>query len=263
MSARLSLFALALSLTACSPGGPASNAPPSDKALATPSPSGAAGAANPERAPSASDAPPARADASRAPAAAAAPPEPATSAAAREAAPPSFREVTIPAGTALAVRLTTPLASDTNTVEDAVRGTLTSPIVVAGTTAVPAGAEVIGTVRDAKQSGRVKGLASISFRFDRLVVRGEALDVRTALVSREARVKRSEDVKKGAIGAGAGAIVGGIIGGGKGAAIGAGVGGTGAVMATRGEEVRLPSGTTVRTTLQQPLKVLVPGGSGS
>ena len=34
--------------------------------------------------------------------------------------------------------------------------------------------------------------------------------------------------------------------------------GTGAVMATRGDEVSLPAGTTVTATLQEPLTVRVP-----
>jgi hypothetical protein len=59
----------------------------------------------------------------------------------------------------------------------------------------------------------------------------------------------------------AGAIFGGIAGGGKGAAIGAGVGGTGAVVATRGDEVRLGAGTILRVTLQQPVKVVVNAAS--
>jgi len=64
-------------------------------------------------------------------------------------------------------------------------------------------------------------------------------------------------VKRAAIGGAAGAIVGGLFKGGKGAVVGAGIGGTGAVLATRGEEVRLSAGTTVRATLRQPLKVMV------
>lgn len=171
---------------------------------------------------------------------------------------PQLRAVTIPAGTTLRVRLSTPVASDTSALEDEVRGTLARAIVIDGVTVAPAGTEVVGTVRSAKRSGRVKGRASISFRFERLLLRDESHAIRTALISRQAEVKRREDVKKGAIGAGAGAIVGGIIGGGKGAAIGAGVGGAGAVMATRGEEVRLPEGTTVRTTLEEPIEVVVP-----
>jgi len=175
------------------------------------------------------------------------------------AATPAFREVTIPAGTALGVTLRTSLASDTSHIEDAVHGTLSKALVIGGVTVVPAGSDVSGTVRSVKRSGRVKGRASIGFRFERLNVGAESHTIQTATVSREAAANRKEDVKKGAIGAAAGAIIGGLAGGGKGAVIGAGAGGTGAVVVTRGEEVRLAAGTTVRTTLQKPLKVVVPG----
>lgn len=170
---------------------------------------------------------------------------------------PTFREVTIPAETSLTVELTTPIASDTSKVEDQVSGTLARPIVVAGETAVPAGAEVIGSVLEANRSGRVKGRALIAFRFDHLVVGGERHQIQTERVAREAAADRKGDVKKGGVGAGAGAIIGGIAGGGKGAAIGGVVGGTGAVVATRGKEVRLAAGDTVSTKLRQPLKILV------
>jgi hypothetical protein len=154
--------------------------------------------------------------------------------------------------------LTTPIASDTSKVEDLVRATLAAPIVIDETTVVPAGTEVTGRVLEANESGRVKGRASVAFRFDRLVLRDETHDIRTARIAREAEASNRDDLKKGGIGAGVGAIVGGIVGGGKGAAIGAGAGGAGAVLATKGEEVRLPAGTTVTTTLQQPLTVTIP-----
>ena len=47
-------------------------------------------------------------------------------------------------------------------------------------TVVPAGAEVVGTVLEADQSGRVKGRASIAFRFDRLSAGSETYVIRTA-----------------------------------------------------------------------------------
>ena len=170
----------------------------------------------------------------------------------------TFREVTIPADTSLTVTLLTPVASDTSKVEDQVRGTLAKPVIVSGKTVVPAGAEVVGSVIEAKQSGRVKGRALIAFRFERLIVNGESHQIRTARVAREAAPSTGDDVKKGGIGAGVGAIIGGVAGGGKGAVIGGVVGGTGAVMATRGKEVRVAAGTTVTTRLQNSLKVLVP-----
>ncbi len=155
------------------------------------------------------------------------------------------------------MKLITPIASDTSKVEDVVSGTLARPIVVSGTTAVPAGARVTGTVLEADRSGRVKGRATIAFRFDHLVVGNERHSIQTARIAREAAADTKGDLKKGGIGAGAGAVIGGITGGGKGAAIGGAIGGTGAVMATRGKEIRLAAGETVSTTLQEPVTVQV------
>jgi len=171
---------------------------------------------------------------------------------------PKLREVTIPAGTRVSLTLVTPLASDTSTVEDEVRASLAKPIVVGGVAVVPAGAKVVGSVVEAKRSGRVKGRASLSFRFERLLVGAESYDIETALVSKEAGSSAKNDAKKGAIGAGAGAVVGGIVGGGKGAAIGAGVGGAGAIVGTRGVELQLPAGTAISAQLSNPLTMLVP-----
>jgi hypothetical protein len=177
---------------------------------------------------------------------------------ARAPEPPKFHEVTVPAETVLTVKLSTPIGSDTSKAEDAVRGSLTKPLVVAGATAVPAGAEIVGSVLDAKPSGRVKGRASIAFRFSRLIVGSETHQIHTAQIAREAAADTKGDLTKGAIGGGVGAVVGGLVGGGKGAAIGAGAGGAGAVLATKGKEVRLPAGAVVSTRLEQPLAVLLP-----
>jgi hypothetical protein len=169
--------------------------------------------------------------------------------------------VTIPEGTSLSVTVTTPIASDSSKVEDLVQGTLAQPIVVSGTTVVPRGSELTGSVIEATQSARVKGRAAIAFRFDRMRVRGESHPIQTTRVRREAESTKGKDAKKIGIGAGVGAIIGGVAGGGSGAAIGAAVGGgagTGAVLATRGSEVELPAGTTITTQLQKPLTVLVP-----
>jgi hypothetical protein len=171
---------------------------------------------------------------------------------------PKFQEVTVPAGTSLSVTVLNTLASDKSKVEDAVKGSLAKPVVVAGVTAIPAGSQITGTVIDAKESGRVKGRATIAFRFDRLVANDETIRIRTAAVTRQAAKDTSGDLKKGGLGAGAGAIVGGILGGGKGAAIGAVAGGAGTVMATKGKEVQVPSGTVVSVLLQDPITVLVP-----
>lgn len=172
--------------------------------------------------------------------------------------PPAFREVTIPAGTSLAVTVLSNLASNTSKVEDVVKAALAKPLVIDGVTAVPDGAEIRGVVSDAKQSGRVKGKASIGLAFDRIVVRGETHQIETAPVVLEAQDKKSDDVKKGGIGAGLGAVVGGIAGGGTGAAIGAVAGGAGAVLGTKGREIEVPAGTVVNVLMQSPLTLRIP-----
>jgi hypothetical protein len=153
------------------------------------------------------------------------------------------------------------VASDTSRVEDAVRAVLARPVVIDGVDALPKGAELAGSVIEAERSGRVKGRASVAFRFQRLTAWDETHSIQTARIAREAASTKKEDATKVGIGAGAGALIGAIAGGGKGAAIGSAVGagaGTGAVLATRGDEVRLPAGTTVSTTLQEPVTLRVP-----
>jgi hypothetical protein len=166
--------------------------------------------------------------------------------------------VTIPAGTTLHVSVLSTLASNTSHPEDAVKGSISKPVVVSGDTALPKGTQLTGSVISAEESGRVKGRAAIAFRFDRIVVNGETMRIQTATVHREAAKDTKSDVKKGGLGAGIGAIVGGVIGGGKGAAIGAVGGGAGTVLATKGAEVQVPAGTVVSVLLQDPLTVTVP-----
>ena len=183
-------------------------------------------------------------------------------AAAESAAPaiaaPQFREVTVPAGTTLRLQLRSAVASDSSKVEDAVRAELRQAVSVGGATVLPAGTELTGAVTDVERSGRVKGRARIAYRFNSLNYQGERYPITTAPLSHEAEATKGEDATKIAVGAGAGAAIGALLGGGDGAAKGAaigGAGGTGAVLATRGKEVRVGSGATITTRLTAPLTV--------
>ena len=175
---------------------------------------------------------------------------------------PEFREVTVPAGTVLRVTLTTPVASDTSRVEDAVRATLRTPVTAEGVQALPVGTAVLGHVTSAQRSAKVKGRASIGVRFNTIDLPGDGgrESIRTGTIVRVAPATKKKDAAKIGIGAGAGAVIGGIIGGGDGAAKGAAIGGgagTGAVLATRGDEVRLAAGTPLSLKLTAPLTVRV------
>jgi hypothetical protein len=170
----------------------------------------------------------------------------------------AIRTVTIPAGTRLTLRLGSGVSSRSSRIEDPVQATLARPVIIDGTTVIPAGSAVSGYVSQAERSGRVKGRARVGVRFTTLRVDGTRYGVRTASITRVAPGTKREDAAKIGIGAGAGAIVGAIAGGKKGAAIGSAVGGgggTGVVLATRGREVSLSRGTTVTTRLTEALTV--------
>ncbi len=171
---------------------------------------------------------------------------------------PEYREVTLPAGTTLRLQLQSAVASDSSSVEDTVRAELRQAVNADGITVLPAGTELVGTVTDVERSGRVKGRARIAYRFNSLNHAGERYDIATAPLSHQAEATKGEDATKIAIGAGAGAAIGALLGGGDGAAKGAaigGAGGTGVVLATRGEEVRVGSGASVTTRLTAPLTI--------
>ena len=88
--------------------------------------------------------------------------------------PLEFREVTLPAGTVLAVTLGTSLASDTSKVEDPVRATLRTPVSAGGVEALPVGTAVLGHVTSAQRSAKVKGRASIGVRFNAIELHGDS-----------------------------------------------------------------------------------------
>jgi hypothetical protein len=176
---------------------------------------------------------------------------------------PDLLELTVPAGTVLSLELTTPVSSDTSKVEDPVRATLRSVVSVDGVQALPVGTTVLGHVTSAERSAKVKGRASIGFRFSQIDLPGDGgrEPISTGTVSRLAAATKKKDATKIGVGAGAGAVIGGLIGGGDGAAKGAAIGGgagTAAVLATRGEEVRLGAGAPVSVKLTAPLVVRVP-----
>lgn len=171
-----------------------------------------------------------------------------------------FREITVPEGTKLAVELETPLNTKTATVEQPVEGRLTEAVTIDGTEVLPVGSKVRGNVSAVTAAGKVKGVASITVRFNRLTARDENYQILSDY-SLTAPSSKKKDAAKIGIGAAAGAVIGAIAGGGKGAAIGAAVGGgagTGYVMMTAGEEIDIKQGAPITVTLDRALDVRIP-----
>jgi uncharacterized protein YcfJ len=116
---------------------------------------------------------------------------------------------------------------------------------------LPGGTVLKGRVYRADAAGRVKGKSHLSVDFDRITVRGVEHRLDTTAIDVEGPDSHGRDAAIIGGSTVGGAIVGGILGGGsgakKGAVVGA-VGGTGAVLATRGKDVTIPSGS--RWTVQ-------------
>lgn len=174
----------------------------------------------------------------------------------------TFREFTLPQGTTLAVRLDTPIASDSSRAEDMVEATLTDAVVIDDWVVVPAGSVLRGTVAEVAAAGRVKGRASLTLLFTSISVTGhdESYPMAARLMMM-APATTGKDAAKIGIPAAGGAVLGAIIGGKKGAAIGTVIGGGGGatvVLMTPGDEIRLPVGSVLGFPLDRALDVRVP-----
>jgi hypothetical protein len=174
---------------------------------------------------------------------------------------PRWRDVTVPAGTALPLELLTAVSSESAQVETPVRARLRQAVVVDDFTALPAGTILHGNVTDVDRAGRVRGRSRLAFRFTEAELDGGREELRTNPVSFEGEATKGEDATKVGAGAVGGAIIGGILGGGDGAAKGAAIGGaagTGVVLATRGREVSLAAGADIAATLASAFTVRAP-----
>jgi hypothetical protein len=172
------------------------------------------------------------------------------------------RQVTIPAGTVLHLRVNRGFGSAISHVEDSVPATLTSPVVIGGRTILPAGSLASGYVVQATRPGKVKGRGRVAVRFTRITPAGD--DVRYSMQTRSwaavAPATKKKDALTIGLPAAGGAVVGGLVKGKKGAGIGALVGGgagTAAVLSTRGKDVRIGRGATLRVPLTAPLTITV------
>lgn len=162
--------------------------------------------------------------------------------------------VSVPVGTDLKVRLNDTLSSKESRVGDKFTATVLSPSRYEEGT-------LYGHISSIQKSGKIKGRTSMNLDFDSI----KLLDGRTGrvngYVSRvygddagradneggvESGSRTNQAIKRGGIGAVAGAIIGGIAGGGKGAAIGliiGGAGGAGSLAIQGSKELKLEAGT--------------------
>ena len=143
-------------------------------------------------------------------------------------------------------------------IADTFTASLAEPLVIDGQTVVGKGTRVGGRVETLDEPGRVKGKAAISLVLTQLLRRDKAYAIATQPFSAQAEPETKQNAIKVGGGAIVGAVVGAIAGGKKGAAIGAAVGGgagTTAVLATKGQQLKIDSETKVNFVLKNDVEV--------
>jgi hypothetical protein len=163
----------------------------------------------------------------------------------------SSRDVAIPDGTEIAVRLEQSISSKTARPEDRIEASVAEPVRVDGAVAIPSGARVRGIVQAVEPARRPSHGGRLEVSFDTLeTAEGRMVPIRARVVSLK---EDSVDKSKVGIGAALGGILGAVLDGGKGALIGVLVGGGGAMVGSKGDEVELPAGTILTLRLERPV----------
>ena len=164
----------------------------------------------------------------------------------------------VPAGTEVTISLGSAIGSKLSQPGQSFSGSVAKDVVVGSAVAIPAGANVTGTVTDAKPLGKFAGGAALQVRLDSINLEGKDVPVQAAArsFSEKGKGKRTAVVAGG--GAALGALIGGLAGGGKGAAIGAAAGGgagAGGAAFTGNKEIVLPAESALSFELTQALEV--------
>jgi len=169
---------------------------------------------------------------------------------------PTTRQITIPAGTQIAVRTIDSVDSKTDDVGQTFRASIDSALLVDGQVVLPKGGDVYLRLAQVSSAGDLRGRSELRLELSRIYVAKKAYTVQSNPYEAAGEAQGTKTAKKAGIGAALGAAIGAIAGGKKGALIGAGVGagaGTGTVLATKGKELRYPPETKLSFTLANSL----------
>ena len=168
------------------------------------------------------------------------------------------KQVTLPSGTVVTVRLGHAVGSKISTNGDHFSATVATPVQVDGKVVLPAGAEALGRVVEAVPQGRFKGAAVLRLVLETVTANNNSYDVQTSSVSRYQKGKGKRTATFIGGGAGGVALIGGLAGGGKGALIGAALGagaGTAGAAYTGEKEIVLPAESALSFRLTEPVTI--------
>lgn len=176
--------------------------------------------------------------------------------------PPQPVNVTIPAGTELAIRIDHRISVKTSHAGDTFTGEIQAPVMAGdGSTLVPKGADVNGEIAESHRGGHFKGRSTLELRLTSLVVNGTTYPLTTKDLDRTKKGKGKRSAAMIGGGAGLGMLVGGVATGGVGLLVGGLVGGgAGTVVAgtTGNRALDIPAESVVHFKLADDLTIQQP-----
>ncbi len=178
----------------------------------------------------------------------------------------------LPAGTAVKMKLETPLSTYRNRAGDTFAGRVTEPVVVSGKTMIPVGSSIWGRVLKVDDPRRIRGVGTIDMHPETVTLpNGEKYSINAVIVDTDrpkllnvndegeikAKGHNRRDVAEVGIGTGVGLGAGALIGGGEGALIGAAVGATATVAhwLTKHHNADIPAGTEIVMEFTRPSRM--------
>ena len=169
--------------------------------------------------------------------------------------------LTVPAGTELAIRMNQTINVKHAVAGERFSGEVAQAVVRDGVTVIPRGTPVFGRVDEAHRRGHFKGASVLELRLTAMTLNGNeyALDTHDAVRTKKGKGKRSAGFIGGLTGAGM--LIGGIASGGVGLAIGAASGaGAGTLLAgtTGNRDIVIPAESVVHFRLADQLVVQNP-----
>ena len=170
------------------------------------------------------------------------------------------RQVTVPAGTRLLIRMIDSVDSREQTAGYRFTASLETNLQVGDLVVAPRGSTIYGRLDSASSAGRMSGSSELVLELTDIAIDGTAYPLITSTYEIKGSGKGSNTARDVIGGTGLGALIGGLAGGGKGAGIGAlagGLSGTAIAGSKRGEQLSIPSESLLEFRLEQPLTVPV------
>jgi hypothetical protein len=170
------------------------------------------------------------------------------------------RQVTVPAGTQILIRMIDSVDSREQTAGYRFTASLETNLQVEDVVVAPRGSTIYGRLASASSAGRISGSSELTLELTDLVIQGAAYPLTSSTYEIKGSGKGSNTAKNVIGGTGLGALIGGLAGGGKGAGIGAlagAAGGTAIAASRKGPQLLIPSESLLEFRLEQPVTVPV------